>query len=261
MLIGCCGPVEKYRQIANDGYDYFEALGWQLFELGLDDFMDFVALTEKTGLPVKRISSYCGASPAIIGPRFDPSAVRAYARAMCVRAQMLGIEQIGIGSPGARQLPEGFSRALADQQCEEFLTVTAGEADDYGIGIMLEAVHPGYCNYLNDTGECYDMVKRIALPNLHIILDLYNMRRNGESWDDIPKYKDEIRSIHISTDLGGTSRGVYLACDEAEIRETMAALANAGYDGCVSIEPEPSRLGEGDTRTALKLIRKYMPRS
>ena len=152
MLIGCCGPVEKYRQIANDGYDYFEALGWQIFDLGLEDFMDFVAQTEEVGLPVRRISSYCGASPAIVGPRFDAAAVKAYARAMCVRAQMLGVEQIGIGSPKARQLPEGFDKAEADAQCEQFLTITANEAADYGIGIMLEGVHPGYCNYLNDTG-------------------------------------------------------------------------------------------------------------
>ncbi len=256
MLIGCCGPVEKYQQIANDGYDYFEALGWQIFDLGLDDFMDFVALTEKTGLPVKRISSYCGASPAIIGPRFDASAVKAYARAMCVRAQMLGVEQIGIGSPKARQLPEAFSKETADKQCAEFLSITASEAADYGIGVMLEGVHPGYCNYLNDTAECYEMVKRIGLPNLHLILDLYNMKRNGESWDDIPKYADELRSMHISTDLGGLSRGVYLASDEAEVKETMEAIKKSGYDGCVSIEPEPTRVD--DTKTALELIRKYI---
>ncbi|MBR3296835.1 MAG: sugar phosphate isomerase/epimerase [Firmicutes bacterium] len=258
MLIGCCGPVEKYRQIANDGYDYFEALGWQIFDLGLEDFMDFVALTEEVGLPVRRISSYCGASPAIVGPRFDAAAVKAYARAMCVRAQMLGVEQIGIGSPKARQLPEGFDKAEADAQCEQFLTITANEAADYGIGIMLEGVHPGYCNYLNDTAECYAMVKRLGLPNLHLILDLYNMKRNGESWDDIRKYLDENRSMHVSTDLGGLSRGVYLASDEAEVAETMAAIKKAGWDGCVSIEPEPTRLGEGDTKTALELIRKYI---
>ena len=55
MLIGCCGPVEKYQQIANDGYDYFEALGWQIFDLGLADFMDFVDLTERTGLSEDQI--------------------------------------------------------------------------------------------------------------------------------------------------------------------------------------------------------------
>ena len=64
--------------------------------------------------------------------------------------------------------------------------------------------------------------------------------------------------MHVSTDLGGLSRGVYLASAEAEVAETMAAIKKAGWDGCVSIEPEPTRLDEGDTKTALELIRKYI---
>ena len=258
MEFGCCATVEKYTQIANDGYDYMEALGWQIFEIDPFDFKDFVALTKRTGLPVKRVSSYCAASPAIVGDRFDPAYVKAYARALCIRADMLGVEYLGIGSPKARQLPDGYDKAKADDQCREFLRITAREAEYYGMGILLEAVHPGYCNYLNGTAECYAMVKELAIPNLHMVLDLYNMKRSGESWDDIGKYMDEIRHVHISTDLGGTSRGLYSASDEAEVIKTLAAIKKAGWDGTVSIEPEPSRLIEGDTRISLKLLRNYI---
>ena len=258
MEFGCCGTAEKYIQIANDGYDYLEALGWQVFGMDPYDFKAFVDLTKRTGLPVRRISSYCAASPVIVGDRFDPVAVRAYARAISVRADMLGVEHLGIGSPKARILPEGYDKEKADDQCREFLRITAEEAGYYGIGVLLEAVHPGYCNYLNGSAECYAMIKELGLPNLHMVLDLYNMKRNGESWDDIPKYMDEIRHMHISTDLGGTSRGVYFESDEAEVIETMRALNKAGWDGTVSVEPEPSRLAEGDTKRSLELLKKYI---
>ena len=256
MEIGCCAPIEKYQAVSDAGFDFAELLGYLLSDYDFTLFKRFVQITNMVCLPVIRISSYCSGQPKIVGDGFDPKAIRTYARGMAIKAEMLGVEYLGIGSPKARILPEGYDASLADEQCLEFLDITCAEARECGVGVLLEAVHPGYCNYLNDTAKAVELIERAGKDNLHLVLDLYNMKRNGESWDDIKKYVPYIRHMHISTDLGGTSRGVYLPADEAELRETVRAIKASGYKGTVSMEPEPSRTDPEELRGALKMMRR-----
>ena len=65
---------------------------------------------------------------------WEDSTVKTLLRRLCEKGAVLGIRSLGIGSPGARRLPAGYDRARADDQCREFLTVTASVAAEYGIG-------------------------------------------------------------------------------------------------------------------------------
>ena len=256
--IGCCSPIEYYELIADSGFDYIDILGWQLFSLTRQELSNFLALTKRIGLPCTRISGYCRKSPAIVGENYDPVETREYARVLCGRAAILGVEYIGIGSPLARVLPDNYSKSIADEQCAEFLAATAEEAGKYGIQILFEAIHPGFCNYLNSTAECYSLIKQLSIPNLHLVLDLYHMKRNGESIYDIGKYLDEIRYIHISTDLGGTKRGLYTAQDVSEAEETCSVIKRSGYTGCISFEPDTQMIVKQNLKEALGLARFHL---
>ena len=255
MEIGCCAPMEKYQAVSDAGYDYIELPGFQLAAYDFTLFKNFVQITNMVYLPVTRINSYCGSEPKIIGEGFDPKSIKDYARGLMIKAEMLGVERVGIGSPKARQLPEGFDLALADEQCLEFLDITCREARDCGVEVLLEAVHPGYCNYINSTAKAVEMIERANIKNLNLILDLYNMKRSGEDWADIPKYLPFIKHMHISTDLGGLDRGLYSESDRAELTETIKAIKDSGYKGTVSIEPSPDRIDLGSLTASLKLMR------
>ena len=258
MLLGCCAPMEMYGQIAAAGYDYIELPGFQLAAAREAEIDSLAEEIYRTDVPALRLNAYCSGSPAICGPAFDAAEARRYARKLAGRAARLGIETLGIGAPAARRLPYGFDRALADNQCKEFLTVTCEEAAEYGIDVLFEALEPGCCNFINDTSAAAAMAEELGIPNLHLVLDLYHMKNNGESWDDVPRYAGIFTHAHLSTTLEGGRRGLYLPSSEedaAECRAAFEALRAAGYDDTVSIEPDSVRLTPEAAAGCLALMR------
>lgn len=254
MRFGCCAPMERYEEIARAGYDYIELPAWQVAEV--EDITPLREKIKQVGLPCLRLNSYCKGTPAIVGPTFDPEAVERYAKRLMERAEALGVECVGVGAPAARRLPEGYDRALADRQCEEFTRITAREAQRRGIWLLLEAVQKGFCNYLNETPQALEMVERLALPNVALVVDLYHMETMGESWDTLPRYLGMTHHVHVSTVGEGLARGLYGAEDEETCRAAFAALTKAGYDGTVSIEPDAVAITPQAVTLALELMKK-----
>jgi len=256
MRFGCCAPIQKYDEIAAAGYDYIEFPAWQVAELRDDEVRGLAAKIQRTGMPCPRLNSYCRGDPAIVGPRYDSAAVRAYAKKLMKNAAALRVECIGVGAPGARMLPEGYDPALADRQCEEFMRITAAEAAPYGIWLLLEAVQRNMCDYLNETARAKEIVERLDLENAALVVDLYNMKTQGESWDTLPDYLPLTRHIHVSTIGPGIARGQYGIEDADECDKTFAAIVKSGYDGTVSLEPDAARLNPDADKLALELMRK-----
>ena len=256
MRFGCCVPVEKYAMGAAAGYDYIEIPGWQLASLSGAELESLKDEMDRAGVPILRVNSYCSGKPAICGPAFDPEAARAYAADLMTKASFLGVEKIGIGAPAARRLPEGFDSDLADAQCAEFLKINCEEAAPYGIDILLEAIQPAFCNYLNDTAVAFERVKLLGIDNLHMVIDLYHMKNNGESLSDMGWYMDEAGHVHVSTTGPSNTRGLFGAATAAECGESFAAIKNAGYDGTVSIEPDAAAITPESLSACLDLMRR-----
>ena len=166
------------------------------------------------------------------------------------------METIGIGAPKARILPDGYDRALADSQCARFLRITAEEAAPYGITLLIEAVQKGMCNYLNTMADAQTMMRRIALPEVRLMADLYHMETQGEDWNTLRNYMADIRHVHVSTVGPGLTRGLYGLKDEIICAQAFRAIRAAGYSGTVSIEPDAAELNEQTMKTALEMMRR-----
>ena len=224
----------------------------------LDDAALRALLEKKTalGLPVLRLNAYCSGSPVIAGPGADDAATQSYARVLMRKAAALGVETIGIGAPKARILPDGYDRALADSQCARFLRITAEEAAPYGITLLIEAVQKGMCNYLNTMADAQTMMRRIALPEVRLMADLYHMETQGEDWNTLRNYMADIRHVHVRTVGPGLTRGLYGLKDEIICAQAFRAIRAAGYSGTVSIEPDAAELNEQTMKTALEMMRR-----
>lgn len=261
MRIGCCVPVEGYEWAVEAGYDYVELPAWQVRSLDREQMDALLAKKAAAGVPILRLNAYSTGIPAIAGPQADDAATRAYARALMRRAAALGVETVGIGAPAARRLPQDYDRHLADRQCERFLRITAAEAAPYGIEILLEAVRSGMCNYMNDLNEAAAMVKRVALPQVRLMADLYHMEAQGEDWASIRDWLADIRHVHVSTAGEGMTRGLYGAEDGPACLRAFRAMKAAGYNGTVSIEPDVAQLNENAMKVALALMRQACERA
>lgn len=255
MQLGCCVPIDKYGLTAATGYDYAELPAWQVQSL---DEAALNALLEKKaalGLPIPRLNAYCPGMPAIVGPRVDDAATHAYARVLMRNAAALGVETIGVGAPKARALPEDYDRELADSQCARFLRITAEEASPYGITLLVEPIQKGICSYINTLDEAAAMMRRVDLPRVRLMADLYHMETQGEDSSALRSYLADICHVHVSTVGQGLSRGLYGVGDENVCQRAFRAIHAAGYSGSVSIEPDATELSEHTMKTALDLMR------
>jgi len=170
------------------------------------------------------------------------------------------VQCIGIGAPAARKLPEDYDADLADRQCMEFVKITAQTAALYGIDILLEAVHRGFCNYLNATEHAMELVNTIAEPNVRLVVDLYNMALQGEDISTLGRYIPLTRHLHVSTAGDGLVRGLYGDDDADACRKDFEAIAATSYRGTVSIEPDAGILTAESAAKALDLMRRTCDR-
>ena len=185
MQIGCCAPIEKYAQIVSDGYDYVEFPAWEVASLTEAQLQAVIQSIEEKGVPCLRLNAYCKGTPAIVGEGYSRESALRYAENLMEKAARLHVRCVGIGAPSARNIPEGFDRALADKQCEEFLRTTAEVAAGYGIQILVEAVQRGMCNYMNRTEEALRMAETLDMDNVGLVVDLYHMQTENEDWDTL----------------------------------------------------------------------------
>lgn len=255
MQIGCCAPIEKYAQIVSDGYDYVEFPAWEVASLTEAQLQAVIQSIEEKGVPCLRLNAYCKGTPAIVGEGYSRESALRYAENLMEKAARLHVRCVGIGAPSARNIPEGFDRALADKQCEEFLRTTAEVAAGYGIQILVEAVQRGMCNYMNRTEEALRMAETLDMDNVGLVVDLYHMQTENEDWDTLGTYVPRMRHMHVSTVGAGLARGLYGPEDAAECERTFRAIAESGYRGTVSIEPDAPALTPEATQTALQLMR------
>ena len=242
LLVGCCGTTASYLSLQQMGYDYAELSGRQIMSLSEEEFQTFLQLYQNTGFPCRGFNDYCDGRYPLVGPGCGSEQVEAYAREICRRGHALGIKTIGIGAPAARTLPEGYPVEQADREMEAFLRMICSIAAEYGITILLEAVHQYMCNYLTHTREAVAMVQRLALPNLAVILDYYHAMVMGEDLHALDYAIPYTRHLHISTDLENHARGYIRDCDVPLLKTLLAEAAAVGYDGAISVEASADRL-------------------
>lgn len=259
ISVGCCGTTESYLAIREMGYDYAELSGRQIMSLTEEDFQEFLQLYRKTGFPCRGFNDYCDARYPIVGPGCSSESVKVYAREICRRGQALGIKTIGIGAPSARTLPEGYSREQADREMEAFLRMICPIAREHGIIILLEAVHAHMCNYLTGTEEAAAMVRRLALPNLAMVLDYYHAMVMGEDLHGLDSVMPDVRHLHISTDLESHARGYIRDCDVSLLKELLARAAACGYEGGISVEASAADLLR-DGESCCRRMRSALPK-
>lgn len=255
MKFGCCiNKPEDAAHVKNAGYDFIEFAGCAVAGMSETDFNALCTELERTGLPCIGFNAYSSGLPAIIGYDVSDEKTVGYAELLCRRGKRLGISTLGIGSPNARQLPAQMDKSVADTQFMRFIQLTAAVAKEYGLSVLIEAVHSGMCNYLNHSDEAAAMTHQLGLENVGMVLDFYHMAEMGEHYSLAVVTAPYLRHIHLSTSGNKLWRGFPQESDAEEYRRIFSVLRNIGYDGTVSIEP--SEFDAGQAKACLSLLRR-----
>jgi sugar phosphate isomerase/epimerase len=234
MQYGICGNPGIAGPAAQAGYDYFE---WSVggFLKPREDEAAFTAALEevhRAALPCLAVNVFVPADLKITGPAVDLAALEQYVTVACRRTRQAGVEVIVFGSGGARRIPEGFDRAAAWRQLQDFVGMLAPIAAAQSVTIAVEPLHKAECNVLTTVGECARLVREINHPAIRLLVDAYHLLKDGDSLEDVVSNGDLLVHVHIATVPDRLAPGMQ-ACD---LQPFFAALKRSGYHGRISIE-------------------------
>lgn len=232
--IGVCTRLANAAVLAAGGCDYVEE-GVRAFLIPQEPEDKLGPNLEALRIAPLKVPVCNGFLPGelkAVGPEARPEDILAYAGAAFQRAARAGVGIIVWGSGASRKIPEGWTRARAEEQFRDLARRTAILAAASGVVLTLEPLHRGETNFINNLREGAAMVQAVDHPNFRLLADIYHILREGERPDEIESYGRWLRHCHIAEIEKRTPPGT--AGDD--FRPFLRALRRVGYSGRLSIE-------------------------
>jgi sugar phosphate isomerase/epimerase len=232
--IGVCASLADHKIIKESGCTYIEE-GVRRFlsaEEPEEKFEATLSELKTLGIPVRACNGFLPGQLKAVGPGAKHEEILVYADTAFKRAVRAGVETIVWGSGESRQIPDGFSRAKAEEQFCDLAKKTGALAGRYKIIISLETLNSGETNFINTLQEGAAMIEAVGHPNFKLLADIYHLLREGEGPDGIEKYGRYIHHCHIAEKEQRTPPGT--AGDD--FKPFFRALKKINYKGRMSIE-------------------------
>jgi len=248
---GIVAPLARAAELKAAGADYLvDRVADYLMPAASDaDFEAQRVRAAASPLPVRGCNVFLsGPGLRVVGPDADHPRVLAYAAIAFRRFEALGGQFICFGSGGARRIPDGWTKAQADEQFVALLTALGPMAARHTLTIAVEQLRSQECNYLTRLSEVVAVVKAANHPSIRVLSDLYHMRVMGDGPEELGATAPYLAMAEIAEKEGRMVPGV--AGDD--FRPYFRALAAAGYKGPITIE------GNGTTEqigNAFRVIR------
>jgi sugar phosphate isomerase/epimerase len=232
--IGVCRSLADQKILADGGCTYVEesVRGFLIPEEPDEKFQAKLLELKSSRLPVRACNGFLPGQLKAVGPEAKHAEILAYAEKAFQRAAGAGIETIVWGSGESRKIPDGFSRAAAEEQFSDVAGKAASLAGRCGVTIVLEPLNSGETNFINNLREGMAVVEAVGHPSFRLLADIYHMLREGEAPDAIETSGKYLRHCHIAEKDQRTPPGT--AGDD--FRPFLRALKKIGYTGGISIE-------------------------
>ncbi len=229
----CIPFVERVKRL---GFDILEIPAQQILELDDEYLLRLKALAEKTG--VKLTGGYgpdaeheiSSADPAIVKAAFEKY------EAMFKKLHLAGIKKLGGGLYS--YWPVDYSRPIDKagdlQRSIENMRTLADIAAEYDLTLGMESLNRFEGYLINICEECVEYVDKVNRPNVKVMLDVFHMSIEEDSFTDAIKLAgDKLGHLH----LGEANRRPPHAGGRIPWAEIGQALHEIGYDGDVVMEP------------------------
>ncbi|MBQ8380262.1 MAG: sugar phosphate isomerase/epimerase [Clostridia bacterium] len=233
MEIGVCCGVEKAGIVEGLGFNYVEESLSGIAELSDESFERKLAKSQTAGIPVSALNCFFKSDTPLFSDNYLDVAGEYALRALS-RAAALGAKICVIGSGKARSIPEGMTRAFAEERFIELLRIIGKTAEKYNICIAIEPLNKSETNFITTVGEAYAIAKKVGLKNVGTMIDFHHFSVENESGDDLTEFKDLIFHAHIAR--GNAERCVPNAEDKSDLKRWAELLRKIDYKGMLSIE-------------------------
>lgn len=231
MKFGVCAGIEKAPVVYAAGYDFIECTVVSLQPEESDEAVrDRLARFLESPLRVSAFNVMLPRELKVVGEQVEADRVRRYLAKALERVKRVGGETIVFGSGGARMVPEGFSRARAEEQIVQYLDWAADVAEPLGITIAIEPLNTTECNIITSVPEAAFYARQVNRRSIRVLADFYHMQKEQEPLENMVEHKDLLRHVHVSDSRRAPGMGDY------PYDRFVDCIRRAGYDGPISIE-------------------------
>lgn len=229
-----------------------DAIGFRpWYDENLDEVVEAAA---DAGIDIAYLS---GGSPDTEGPEFPLTDPEARERAVeNLRYAIDAASDVGAASvnviPGRRY--ERLDPAVQHVSIVSALRQVAGQAERAGVTLLVEPInsvvdHPGI--YLTSSYEGYKIVDAVDSSNVRLLYDVYHQQiTEGNIIANVRSHIDLIGHVHVGDVPGRHEPGT----GEINYPSVLSALVDAGYEGYVGCEFEPT----GDPAKAIGDVRSML---
>ncbi|MCC6223129.1 MAG: sugar phosphate isomerase/epimerase [Thermoleophilia bacterium] len=239
--VGLEEGIRRAKEIGFDTYDIFED------PLDIDDATRALirGTCAEVGLPIRSV--VCVAfgivdfNPSV--RRFTLDRIKAYVD----QGAYLGARNVLLVVGEYFWDGEVFPRPAIWDLAKELVAQAGEYAASKGLEIVLE-LEPFTEALLKDVDELARFVRELDHPAVRANADISHLHLAGASFEDVKKLTGLIGHIHLSDCDGEVHGDLPAGMGVTPIREYLAAIRDAGYDGTVSIEleysPDPDQIVE-----------------
>jgi len=233
---GICIAPDQAAAVKAAGWDFVEGNVQSIFQGLVDDSAwTGEANVKSAALPVPAANCLVPGDLKIAGPTADLDALRQYMSRAIARASKCGTTTLVFGSGGARNVPDGFDRAVAKQQILDFSRMAADIAATHGVTIVVEHLNRGECNIINTVKESMEYVHALNHPNVQCMVDSYHFWLEDEPLENLTAAMKWIKHVHVGDKDGRVAPG---QSGTADYRPFFAVLKAGGYNDRISVEAQ-----------------------
>ena len=256
MKIGVCANYDRWGIIAAAGYDYVEGNFSKIARATEEEFEEMKEALAASGIKMEATNGFFpGDFQLYSKDNFEEikKNVREYCERGFARGASLGQKVAVIGSSGARNIREGYTREEAEEQFCEVLRICGEVGEKYGVAVTVEPLNPKETNFIITFADGMDIAKKVNHPNVLAMIDLYHHAQNGEPLSTL----DGTKGVLVHAHLARADRLTPTPDDAAEIDPKIEYLKKVGYDGRISLESKHHPDFETAIKNAYPLLSKY----
>ncbi len=256
MKIGVCANYDRWGIVAAAGYDYVEGNFSKIAMATDEEFEEMMRALDASGIKMEATNGFFSGSFQLYS-KDDFETVRKNVREYCEigfpRGAALGQKVAVIGSSGARNIRDGYTKEEAEEQFCEVLRICGEVGAKYGVAVTVEPLNTKETNFIITFADGLDLVKKTNHPNVLAMIDLYHHAQNGEELSTL----DGTEGILVHAHLARADRETPIPGDEAEIDPKIAYLKQVGYDSRISLESKHTPDFETAIKNAYPLMERY----
>jgi sugar phosphate isomerase/epimerase len=245
VKLGWCAGLQDAGLIKQAGYDYIE------LPLAAQDFAAGARI--ESPLPVGAFNYFFPQDMRIVGDDVDEAKLDRYLGRAAEIMGSVGATAAVMGSAWARNVPDGFDRARAEDQIVRALDQIADHLKDTGVTLAIEPLYRQESNIINSVAEGVAFARRVNRPEIRVLADFFHMDEENEPLETLREHRDWVTHIHLAdTGRRNPGTGAY------PYDRFFGLLKEIGYAGMMSAECKIEDLAN-DMRHSHAFLRRHWP--